>query len=95
MLEFIILDMKMNNFISAIPDLNEVLEADPRNVKALFRRATCRSKIKMYREVKNLSTLCYITDTLSFRACYKREDLISQLTLLLTWSVVNDIINTR
>lgn len=44
-------DMKMMNFASAIPDLNEVLKMDVHNEKALYRRALCRYKMGMYHEV--------------------------------------------
>lgn len=43
--------MKLGNYITAIPDLNEVLKIDPFNEKALYRRAICRREIRMYNEV--------------------------------------------
>lgn len=43
-------NMKMMNFVSAIPDLNEVLKMDLHNEKALYRRALCRYKMGMYHE---------------------------------------------
>lgn len=43
--------MKLNNFSSALPDLNEVLKRDPENIKALYRRAKCKYVLRMYNEV--------------------------------------------
>ena len=58
--------MKMNNFASAVPDLNQVLRADPENIKALFRRATCRKHLKMYREVSGTLKANVHRDSLNY-----------------------------
>ncbi|XP_022165277.1 uncharacterized protein LOC111030193 isoform X2 [Myzus persicae] len=40
--------MKLKNYGKALDDLREVIESDPRNVKAHFRRGSCYTAISMY-----------------------------------------------
>jgi len=43
-----ILVIKLKTYGKALDDLREVIESDPRNVKAHFRRGSCFKAISMY-----------------------------------------------
>jgi len=43
-----ILVIKLKKYGKALDDLREVIESDPRNVKAHFRRGSCFKAISMY-----------------------------------------------
>lgn len=45
---FIFIDLKLKKFELALDDLREVIEKDPKNVKAHFRRGSCFKEISMY-----------------------------------------------
>lgn len=44
----LILVIKLKTYGKALDDLREVIESDPRNVKAHFRRGSCYKAISMY-----------------------------------------------
>lgn len=52
-----ILVIKLKIYGKALDDLREVIESDPRNVKAHFRRGSCFKAISMYCLVSILSYL--------------------------------------
>lgn len=43
-----ILDIKLEQYDQALDDLREVIQSDPKNVKAHFRRGSCLKSISMY-----------------------------------------------
>lgn len=45
---FLFLDIKLELYDKALEDLREVIESDPKNVKAHFRRGSCFKAISMY-----------------------------------------------
>lgn len=42
------LDIKLKAYDKALEDLREVIESDPNNIKAHFRRGSCFKSISMY-----------------------------------------------
>jgi len=43
-----ILDIKLKKYEEGLNDLREVIESEPKNVKAHFRRGSCFKAISMY-----------------------------------------------
>lgn len=65
-----ILVIKLKTYGKALDDLREVIESDPRNVKAHFRRGSCFKAISMYCLVSILKYLIKLLISYRFLVLY-------------------------